>query len=48
MQEKITADEKGEASTSKPFIKVITLPPLLDGKLCEIFLVDLYIIYSIL
>ncbi|KAF6019188.1 hypothetical protein EB796_022491 [Bugula neritina] len=30
-QEKITADEKGEATTSKPFTKVITLPPLLDG-----------------
>ncbi|KAF6019174.1 hypothetical protein EB796_022477 [Bugula neritina] len=36
MQEKITADEKGEASTSKPFIKVITLPPLLDGGNCSV------------
>jgi len=48
MQEKITADEKGKATTSKPFTKVITLPPLLDGKLCEILLVDIYVIYSIL
>ncbi|KAF6032114.1 hypothetical protein EB796_009614 [Bugula neritina] len=35
-QKKITADEKGEATTSTPLTKVITLPPLLDGGNCSV------------
>jgi len=46
-QKKITADEKGEATTSTPLTKVITLPPLLDGKLCLISLIAFYISCSL-